>query len=94
MTKEEVYEFIDELALCLYSKKITLSLSALNVILKDRNVIYSSNRGSASGLCGAYRYWETKDPVFHHAFAYIYNDKKGKPVWMNTHVVFERFNKD
>lgn len=94
MTKEEVYEFIGELALCLYSKKITLSLSALNVILKDRHVIYSSNRGLASGLGGAYRYWETKDPVVHHAIAYIYNDKKGKPAWMKTPVVIERFNKD
>lgn len=82
MTKEEIYEFIGELAISLYSKKIKLSLTALNAILKDRNASYNSNRGLAAGIGGAYRYWKSKDPVVHHAIAYTFNDKDGEPAWM------------
>jgi len=82
MTKEETYEFIGELAICLYSKKIKISLTALNAILQDKNAAYESNRGLAAGVGGAYRFWERKDPVVHHAIAYNFHDKDGEPAWM------------
>jgi hypothetical protein len=82
MTREETYELISELAISLYSKKIKLSLTALNAILSDRNAAYNSNRGLAAGISGAYRYWISKDPVVHHAIAYTFNDKDGEPAWM------------
>ena len=81
MSTQEVYEFIGELAISLYSKKIKISLSALNAILKDKNAEYGSNRGLASGVSAAYRFWKDKDPVVHHAIAYTFNDKDGEPAW-------------
>ena len=50
MNTHEVYEFIGELAISLYSKKIKISLTALNAILKDKNAEYGNNRGLASGV--------------------------------------------
>jgi hypothetical protein len=82
MNTQETYEFIGELAISLYSKKIKISLSALNMILADRNAAYGNNRGLASGVGAAYRFWEKKDPVVHHAIAYTFNDKDGEPAWM------------
>jgi hypothetical protein len=81
MTTVETYEFIGELAISLYSKKIKISLSALNAILQDRNSAYGSNRGLAAGVSAAYRYWKIKDPVIHHAIAFTFNDKNGDPAW-------------
>ena len=83
MSKDETYEFMGELAIGLYSKKIKISLTALNAILADRNVAYDSNRGLASGVSAAYRYWKEKDPVVHHAIAYSFNDATGNPAWIN-----------
>lgn len=40
MTKTEIYDFIGELAIALYSKKITISLTALNAILDDKGAAY------------------------------------------------------
>lgn len=81
MTTQEIYEFIGELAISLYSKKIRISLTALNAILADKNSSYGNNRGLASGVAAAYRYWEKKDPVIHHAIAYTFNNKDGEPAW-------------
>ena len=85
MTTEEVYQFIGELAICLYSKKITMSYSALNELLNDhgRNAMYGNNRAVASAISAAYRRFEAKDPVIHHAIAYTYVDKHGVPSWKN-----------
>lgn len=82
MEKNLTYELIGELAICLYSKKIKISLTALNSILHDRGLSYDSNRGLAAGVSASYRYWKEKDPVVHHAIAYTYNDKDGEPAWM------------
>lgn len=81
MEKEEVYEFIGELAIALYSKKIQISLSSLNAILADKKAQYGSNRGLAAGVAGAYRYWKGKDPVVHHSIAFTYRDKDGGLAW-------------
>ncbi len=82
MEKHEIYEFIGDLAISLYSKKIKISLSALNQILADKGVEYGNNRGLASSVGAAYRYWKEKDPVIHHAIAYTFNDKDGEPAWI------------
>lgn len=82
MQKHEIYEFIGDLAISLYSKKIKISLSSLNQILEDKNAGYGNNRGLASGVGAAYRYWKEKDPVVHHAIAYTFNDKDGEPAWL------------
>jgi len=81
MKIDDTYELIGELAIALYSKKIQISLTALNAILKDKKLEYGNNRGLASGVSAAWRYWEKKDPVIHHAIAHTYVDKEGKPPW-------------
>jgi hypothetical protein len=63
-------------------KKIKISLTSLNSILSDKQSGYDSNRGLASGVSAAYRYWKGIDPVIHHAIAYSFNDKDGEPAWM------------
>ena len=84
MTKKEIYEFIGELALTLYSKKIQISLSSLNSILKDQDkkAEYGSNRGLAKGVAASYEYWKKREPVIHHAIAHTFTDKNGKLPWM------------
>lgn len=81
MEKHEIYDFIGEHAIALYSKKIKISLTSLNSILKDKNAEYGNNRGLGSGVSAAWRYWESKDPVIHHAIAYTYRDKDGNIPW-------------
>lgn len=81
MTNEEVYDFIGELAIALYSKKIRISLGALRVILADKGRDYNNNRGMATGVSAAYRRWKDKDPVVYHAIAYTYTDKDGNLAW-------------
>ncbi len=81
MTKEEIYDYIGELAIALYSKKIQISLSALNAILADKGVEYGSNRGLAAGVSAAYRHWKSKDPVVHHSIAYTFRNKDGGLAW-------------
>ena len=81
METNEIYEFIGELAIALYSKKIQISLSSLNQILDDKGNGYGNNRGLASGVSAAYRYWEEKDPVIHHEIAYTYTDRNGDLSW-------------
>ena len=83
MEREEIYDFIGELAIALYSKQITISLSSLNSILADRGMEYGSNRGLASGVSAAYRHWEKKDPVIYHAIAFTFTDKYGNRPWDN-----------
>lgn len=80
--KEGIYEFIGSLAIALYSKKIPISLSALNQVLSDNGLEnYGNNRGLAAGVSAAYRYWEKKDPVVHHAIAFTYRDRDGDLPW-------------
>ena len=81
MTKDDVYDFIGELAIALYSQKITISLSALNSILEDKGAAYGNNRGLAAGVSAAWRHWEKKDPVIHHAIAYTFRNKSGDLAW-------------
>ena len=81
MNKEEIYDFIGELAIALYSKKIRMSLSALNEMLNDRDAAYGNNRGLASGVAAAYRHWKEKDPVVHHAIAFTFRNKDGQLAW-------------
>ena len=81
MQKSEVYDFIGELAIALYSKKIQISLSALNEILKDKGEDYGNNRGLGAGVSAAWRHWKDKDPVIYHAIAYTFTDKNGELPW-------------
>lgn len=81
---EDVYDFIGELAIALYSKKIRISLGALRTILAEKGKDYNNNRGMASGVSAAYRSWKDKDPVVYHAIAYTYTDKDGNLAWEGT----------
>jgi hypothetical protein len=83
MEKEKVYEFIGDIAICLYNKKIQISLSALNEILNDRerNAAYDSNRGLAKAVTAAYSRYKKYDPVIHHAIAHTFVDKDGQLPW-------------
>jgi len=84
MTKKEIYEFIGNLALILYSKNIQISLSSLNSILKDQDkkAKYGNNRGLAKAVSASYRYWKKKKkPVIHHAIAHTFTNKNGKLSW-------------
>ena len=47
-TSEDVYDFIGELAIALYSKKIQISLGSLRSILLDKGKDYNNNRGQGS----------------------------------------------
>lgn len=81
MTNEEVYDFIGELAIALYSKKIQISLGALRAIMLDKGKDYVNNRGMASAVSAAYRRWEKKDPIIFYAIAYTFTDKEGNLAW-------------
>ena len=80
-TSEDVYDFIGELAIALYSKKIQISLGSLRSILLDKGKDYNNNRGMATGVSAAYRRCKDKDPVVYHAIAYTYTDKDGNLAW-------------
>ena len=81
MTNNEIYDFIGELAIALYSKKIQISLGALRTIMLDKGKDYVNNRGMASAVSAAYRRWKVKDPVIYYAIAYTYTDKEGNLAW-------------
>ncbi len=83
MTNEEIYDFIGDLAIALYTKQIPISLSSLNSILKDKGCEYGNNRGLGAAVSAAWRHWQTKDKdqVIHHAIAYTYRDKDGNIPW-------------
>ena len=81
MTNDEVYDFIGELAIALYSKKIQISLGSLRAILLDKGKDFGTNRGMASAVSAAYRRWEKKDPIIYYAIAYTYTDKEGNLAW-------------
>ena len=79
MTNEEIYDFIGNLAIALYSKNIQISLGALRAILLDKcGKDYVNNRGMASAVAAAYRRWEKKDPIIYLAIAFAYTDKEGQ----------------
>jgi hypothetical protein len=82
MSKIETYDFIGELAIALYSKKIQISLSSLNEILKDKSSDYGNNRGLGAGVSAAWRHWKEKDPVIYHAIAHTFTDKHGNLPWL------------
>jgi hypothetical protein len=77
----EIYEFIGELAIALFSKKIQISLLSLNQILQDKGSDYGRNRGLAAGVSAAYRYCERKDPVIHYAIGYTFTDRNVELPW-------------
>ncbi len=81
MTNDEIYDFIGELAIALYSKKIQISLGALRAIMLDKGKDYVNNRGMASAVSAAYRRWKSKDPIIYYAIAYTYTDKEGNLAW-------------
>ncbi len=81
MTNDEIYDFIGELAIALYSKKVQISLGALRAIMLDKGKDYVNNRGMASAVSAAYRRWKTKDPIIYYAIAYTYTDKEGNLAW-------------
>ena len=81
MTNNEIYDFIGELAIALYSKKIQISLGSLRTIMFDKGKDYVNNRGMASAVSAAYRRWKVKDPVIYYAIAYTYTDKEGNLAW-------------
>ncbi len=81
MTNNEIYDFIGELAIALYSKKIQISLGSLRIIMLDKGKDYVNNRGMASAVSAAYRRWKEKDPVIYYAIAYTYTDKEGNLAW-------------
>lgn len=81
MTNNEIYDFIGELAIALYSKKIQISLGSLRTIMLDKGKDYVNNRGMASAVSAAYRRWKEKDPVIYYAIAYTYTDKEGNLAW-------------
>ncbi len=81
MTNEEIYDFIGELAIALYSKKVQISLGALRAIMLDKGKDYVNNRGMASAVSAAYRRWKEKDPIIYYAIAYTYTDKEGNLAW-------------
>ena len=58
MTNDDVYDFIGELAIALYSKKIRISLGSLRSIMLERGRDYVNNRGMASAVAAAYRRWK------------------------------------
>lgn len=81
MEKEEIYDFIGNLAIALYTQQIQISLSALNKILEDKGWSYGNNRGLAQGVAAAHRHWAAKDNVIHHAIAYTYRNRDGEVPW-------------
>lgn len=83
MTTVETYDYIGDLALCLYLKNFKLTFKALSTILSDEGVDYEPGRGMANGVKAAYHHWEKKDPVIHHAIAHVFTDKDGNLAWEN-----------
>ncbi len=81
MDRQEVYKFIGELALCLSVKGIKITFDSLNSILNDRGISYESNRGLASAVSAAYRYWEDSDPAMSAAIAHTYKNRNGQAAW-------------
>ena len=81
MTNDEIYDFIGELAIALYSKKIQISLGSLRAIMLDKGKDYVNSRGMASAVSAAYRRWKVKDPVIYYAIAYTYTDREGNLAW-------------
>jgi len=59
MKHTRFYEFMGNLATSL-SLRIKISLSALNQILEDKSAGYGNNKGLASSVSAAYRYWKKK----------------------------------
>jgi len=74
MKRQEVYRLIGDLAICFYSKYIKISYDSLNLILRDNGCAFKSNKELKRGVMAAYKYWENKDRVIHHALAYQFND--------------------
>ncbi len=82
MTNDQIYDFIGDLAIALYSKNIQISLGALRAIMLDKcGKDYVNNRGMASAVSAAYRRWEKKDPIIYLAIAFAYTDKEGNLVY-------------
>lgn len=82
MTQEQIYDFIGKLAITLHAQRISISFTALNAILSDKNCSFESNRGLASAVAAAYRYWETKDDLaIAHSIALTFKNKDGEYAW-------------
>jgi hypothetical protein len=67
--------------LCFYSNSIKISLTSLNALLKDRGCVYDNKKNLAKCVAAAYKYWEKRDRVRHHAIAYLFTDKDGEFAW-------------
>lgn len=81
MTKNEIFEFISHIVICFYSKSIKISLTSLNALLKDRDSNFNNKKAVSQGVAAAYKYWKKRDPVVHHAIAYVFSDKYGNHSW-------------
>lgn len=85
--ENKIYEFIGRLALTLFSQGIKMSFSTLIQVLVDNGYPeYGNERGMASGLSAAYRYWEAKEsdcqiPTTCGAIANTFVNKDGEVAW-------------
>jgi hypothetical protein len=60
-TGQESYEFIGQLAIALYTQKITLRLTTLQKILNDKGADYGGGIGMGKVVSAAYEYWKDKE---------------------------------
>ena len=82
MTQEQVYDFIGSLAIALHAQGISISFTALNAILADRNCTFDSNRGLAAAVAAAFRQWEAKpDLAVAHSIALTFKNANGEFAW-------------
>jgi hypothetical protein len=83
----DVYDFIGQLSIALYSQGITITLDALKQILNDEGNQYSevSNLGLGKSVSTAYHAWEAVDPVIHHAIANTFKGRNGNFPWENRY---------
>ena len=86
---DKTYEFMGELAIALYSKKIKITLNSLRTILNEKeefkNFSKEKSRGKMIGfgqsVSAAWKAWSEEDPVIHHAIAHTFTDKNGSYSW-------------
>ena len=77
-TGEEAYEFIGKLAIALYTQNIKLRLGTLQKILNDKGAAYGGGIGMGKVVTAAYKHWEKKDWVIHHAIAASFTGRNDK----------------
>ena len=76
MEKQEVYEFIGNMADGLYKNKIRIRFGRLRQILRDKGKEVGPRKGMASTVRGAYNYWMEKDEAIAEAVAFSYTNQQ------------------